>query len=471
MNRAVVVALVASLAIGCQARARTAPALQPLGAEAEVHVYLQPLPADAARLALSIGSIAAVRADGLEAPLELVLADVSAKTAARQRLLAWGRLPPGSYSGFALLLRRATLTGAEGPADLLVQKDPVRLDVPFQVAPGRAAVVRLALRDGEAQESEFGAAAAFTGNALTPESTVTQVAGYCSRPALASVAVFDRHAHQVTAILPTGREPTGIAVDARLGRAYLALRGEDQVQVLDLTTGEDLGRVPLRGGDEPADLALTPDGRLVVVANSGSDTVAFVDAESAQLLSHVQVGLEPWRLRLDPDGRRAYVLDRRSGDLAVVDVAGRAVARTVATGPEPLAAQLNRAGTRLFLIHRGSAYLTILSVPDLAVVNQLFIGLGAGALEVDPRTDLVYVGRADEPRIQVFDALSLAPLDSIAVPAPVSYLTIDPSEGALVAVMPSIGAVGFVDLASRRVLSAVDVGPEPFRVTLVGVRR
>lgn len=471
MNRALVAALVAPLLAGCHARARAVPALMPLGPEAELHVYLQPLPSDAARLAFSITSIAAIRQDGSEVPLELALAEVSGGAASRQRLLASGRLPPDSYSGLALRIGRATLAGEGKPADLLVPEEPVRIDLPLQLARGRAAVASVALREGQVQESDYDFAGNLTGHVLEPASTVLERAGYVSRPGLASLAVIDRRSHEVTAVIPTGREPTGLAVDALARRAYVALGGEDQVQMIDLATGEELGRIPLRSGDEPADLALTPDGLIVLVAAKGSNSVAILDAEAGLVLERLPTGVEPWVLRLDRDGRRAYVLDRRSGDITVVDVPGRAVVRTVTTEPEPLAAQLNRAGTRLYVIHRGSAYLSVFSVPDLTVVNRLFVGLGAGALEVDPRTDLVYVGRADERRIQVFDPFSFAPLGAIELPGPVSYLTVDAVENTLLALMPTSGAVAFIDLASRRVVSVVDVGADPLRLVVVGERR
>ena len=205
-------------------------------------------------------------------PLELALTEVSGATASRQRLLASGRLPPDSYAGLALQIGRATLAGEGKPADLLVPKEPVRIDLPLQLARGRAAVASVALRAGQVQESDFDFAGHLTGHVLEPASTVLERAGYVSRPGLASLAVIDRRAHEVTAVVPTGREPTGLAVDALARRAYVALGGEDQVQILDLASGEELGRIPLRSGDEPADLALTPDGRIVLVVAKGSNT-------------------------------------------------------------------------------------------------------------------------------------------------------------------------------------------------------
>lgn len=470
MNRALVVLLVPLLA-ACHVRARVAPALAPLGADAELEVYLEPLPVDAARLEFTIGSVAAVDADGSQVPLKLELQEISRRDVSRQRLLASGRIPPGSYTGLALRVERAAVSGEGGRADLLVPQEPVRVEVPFQLGQGRAAVVHLLLRDGEVQENRFDFAGNFTGQALAPENTLPELAGLCTRPSLASLAVIERKTHQVTAVYPTGREPTGIAVDALARRVYVALRGEDQVQILDLSTGEDQGRIQLRSGDEPADLALTPDGRAVLVVNSGSNTVAILDPQAGTVVDRVPTGVEPWVLRLDRDGRRAYVLDRRSGDITVVDVAGRAAVRTVSLDPEPVSAQLDRTGTRLYVLHRGSAYLNVLSVPDLNVVSRVFVGLGAAAVEVDPRTGLVYVGSADERQIQVFDPLSYVPMAAIEVPAPVSYLTVDAVENVMVALMPSVGAVAFVDIASRRVVSVADVGADPYRMVIVGERR
>lgn len=468
--RRLAAALALPLLAGCHLRAQAPTTLPPLSGAGEVRLYLQPFPADAARLAFSLSAISAFRRDGTAVPLEVVLPEVSGAATTAQRLLALGRLPPGSFAGVSLEFRRATLASDNGVADLLPPEEPVQVDVPFRVEDGRAVVVRLFLARGQAVSQEFRFGGAFSGVVLAPESSVVQVAGYCTTPALAGVVAFDRRAHEVNGVLPTGRQPLGIALDSRALRAYVALGAEDQVQVLDLATGEELRRIPLRAGDEPRELALTPDGSLLVTVNPGSDTASFVETASGSVLETVQTGDEPSALLLDRGGRRAYVLNRRSHSITVLDVANRAVAATVPTEPEPLRAQLSRDGSRLYLVARGSAYLTVFSVPDLAVVRSVFVGLGAGALKVDPRTDLVYVGRADEGRIQVFDPVSALPVDAIEVPGPVSYLALDDVENALVAVIPSLRQVAFVDVTRKRVVAALDVGAEPYQVALVAER-
>ena len=464
-------AVVLAILAGCHARVRTPPALEPLSQDGEVFLYLQPLPEGAERLAFSIAGIEAVRSDGAQEPLEVVLPDVSAATARGQRLLGFARLPPGTYGALLVQLSRATLATEEGTADLLLEsKEPVRIEVPFPVARGRAVVLQLALRPGQVREREFAFSAAFSAAAYRPENTVVQLADYCSATGVAELFVIDRRARQVTAAIPTGRQPEGIALDPAGGRAYVALAGEDQIQVLDLATGDELRRIPLRTGDQPRDVGLTPDGRTLVTVNPGSNGISFVDPLAGVVLDRIAVGDEPWALLLDRSGRRAYVLNRRSSSISVVDVVTRAVAATITTDPEPLRAQLNRDGTRLYVVHRGSAWMSVFSIPDLAPVSRIFVGLGASVVKIDPRTDLLYVGRADEGRIQLFDPSSLLPVGAIEVPGPVSYLAIDDVENALVAVLPTLRQVAFVDLARKRLLSTVDVGRDPFRIAPISER-
>jgi YVTN family beta-propeller protein len=458
------------LLAGCLPRAQVVPARGALSDEGEVWVYLQPLPEDASRLAFTLRGVALARADGTLVPLDLALPEVSAARASRQRLLASGRVPPGSYPAVVLGIARATLAGDDGPVDLLVPEEPVRVALDLDLPRGLARLVQLSLRAGQGREGEFSFGAAFAAAARPPAATVGQLAGWCPSAGSASVAVFDRRSKQVLAVHAAGREPRALALDGRAGRGYLALAGEDQIQVLDVATGEDLRRIPLRPGDAPSDLALTPDGRLLVTIHRGSNSAAVVDAEPGVVLDRVPAGDEPWAVVLGPGGRWAYVVNRGSNDVTVVDVGNRAVVGTIATDPEPVRVALDRTESRLYVVHRGSAWMNVFSLPDRAPAGRIFVGLGAAAVQVDPRTGRIYVGRGDAGRIDVYDQASALPVDAVAVPGPVEDLAVDEVENALLAVMPSLGAVAFVDLASRRVLSAVDVGSDPGRAVVVGGR-
>jgi YVTN family beta-propeller protein len=470
MRRTLALAVAGTALAACHLPARAPGALPRLAAEeGEAWIYVQPLGEEASGLSVSLASIAAVRADGAEVPLTLRLTRLAPSDPPSQHLLAWGRLPPGAYDGLKVSVSRATLAGGEGASDLLAPKEPAAVPAPFTVAPGKAAVVGVELRAAESVRKRYAFAPAFS--AFVPERPVPQLAALCSNAGGASVTVLDRQRLRAGAVLPTGGAPRGIALDVRLGRAWVAVAAEDAIDVFDVATGEALAPVRLQPGDRPAEVALSPDGRTLVVTNEGSSTVAFLDVRSQTELGRVPAGDAPRALLLDPGGQRAYALGQRSNDVTVVDVPNRVVVARVPTDPEPLRAAVSRDGSRLYVVAAGSAYLTVLSLPALEIAGRVFVGLGARTVLVDARTDLVYVAGDLGGRIQIFDPVSLVPVDALDLPGEVGWLAIADAENALFALLADRRQIAVLDLSGREALGVVDVGDAPYQIVLAGQRR
>ena len=160
------------------------------------------------------------------------------------------------------------------------------------------------------------------------------------------------------------------------------------------------------------------------------------------------------------------MFNRRTNTITVLDLATRSIAATISTEAEPLRAALNRAGDRLYVAQAGTPYVTILKLPDLSLDRRVFVGFGTTDVLVDPRTDLLYVSKRDENRIDVYEPLQLLTFATITVPDPVSYMVIDDPRNAIVALMPERRGVAIVDLAGRRVTATLDVGDAPYALTL-----
>jgi len=441
-------------------RAATVPPRGP--DEGEVAVYLQPLEGEAARLALSFAAVALVRSDGGEVPLSLAVRDAAG---ARQRRIAHGRVPSGQYVAANIRIERATVETGERPADLHVAPEPVRVDAAFRVLPGRAVLVQLQLSVARSEQPGFGFAPSFFSAAAGPGTT--QSVGYATAPGSDLVTVFDRRTRQVTGLVATGARPRGVAFHPLLARAYVAISGEDRIEVLDVVTGEPLASVRLQGGDRPEAVALTRDGRTMLVLAPGSDSLVFVDVDGSVEVGRVTVGEGATSLVVDGADRRAYVLNRRASTVTVVDLASQSVAATISTDAEPHRAALSARGDRLYVVHRGSAYLTIHTLPDLAPAGRLYVGLGAAAVFVDPRTDLLYVSLDDDPRLQVYDPLSLVPVHHLDVGGTAADLAMDRAENVLFALVPERRDVAVVDLGSRRTVARLDMEGAPFDLALL----
>jgi len=462
-------ALAAALTAGCQVATRTTkPPPLDAGDEGAVYVYLEPVADDAARLHLTVGSLGLEGAGGTPVPLSVLLPDLPGKEPGRQRLLAAGRAPEGRYAGLVVGLRQASAEGSRGGVSLPLTSEPVRVAIPLGVARGRAVVVSLKLATGGGV-GDVPMMPQFRATLSRPP--LPQLAGMTSDTGTDAITVFDRAAKVVRAVFPAGREPNGIAIDPVAVRAYVALGGEDQVEVLDLATGIDQNRIRLRPGDRPTALRLTPDGQTAVVVNPGSNSASFVRTRAGVESQRVATGDQPWSILIDRSGRRGYVFNRASNSITVLDVANQSVVRAVATEAEPVFGQLNRAGDRLYVAQAASPYLAVLAVPEMTVTRRVHVGSGAMVLKVDPRTDLLYVARRFEPRLDVYDPYSMLSVDRVDLPGPANAMAIDETENTLLVLCGEDRALVVVDLGSRRVLAVLDVGSDPYDVAVTGERR
>jgi YVTN family beta-propeller protein len=465
MSRSANLFLVASL-LACASSAPRPRPLEALRDEGELHVYVQRLPPESGRLSIGVKSVAA-RAPAGDAALTLALATLSGAELQHQRLLATGRLPPGKYEGLTLDLSGAEVRTPTGTAALVVPKEGARVEVPFVIESRRATILWLSLKYPRSQDDDFSLPAL---SAHVPAMPAPEILGYCANPGSASLTLFDKLTQQVAAVLPTGTAPTGIALDRVQNRMYVALQRDDAVDVVDATSGNQVGRIALRSGDDPRGLALVRGGSLLLVVNEGSDSLSFVDPVTSAEIGRVRTGEQPWSVLPDRSEARAYVVNRRSNTVTVIDLATLLVVGTIATEPEPLWATLDRLGTRLHVVHGGSLYMTVYRLPGLALERRVFVGAPASFVKIDARTDLIYVAIGDEPRVQVYDPFSFIPLNAIPVPGPVSYMAIDDVENAMFLLMRRRRSIAVLNLTSRKTLGVMDVGLDPHELALAGER-
>lgn len=435
-------------------------------ADGSVHLYLQPLPPDAARLTFTIASISAVNSNGSEYPIKLNLGVIRSADVARQRLLASARLPMGSYTGFAFKIKQAALKSDRTEAALTIPETPVRLDVPFIIAERQTPVVWLTLKYQDSVTAGFGFSPSFA--AMTPPKPIADHAGFVTNSNSNTITVFDKNLGQAVAVIDTCGGPAGMALDQRHRRLFVACSKDDEIQSIDVATGDIVERTRVSPGDRPRELALTPDGRTLLSVNPGSNSISFFDAVSLSRQERLNVGSGPGSLLIDAAGRRAFVFNTLSSSLSVIDLASRGLVATVSTEAAPLRAQFNRRGDRLYVIHDRSPYMTVLDPQQLTTATRARLRIGVSAIAVDTVRDLVCIGGESDTTIEFYDPNALMPLYSMKTRGGVSYLTFDAEENSLYMVARETRTVAVARMADRKVVSEIDVGDAPYAVAVMG---
>ena len=433
--------------------------------EGAVYLYLQPLPREAERLRVGVQAVSALHADGREFPLSVSLRELNGRDVRRQRLLAAGSLPAGDYSGLVFRATRASLAGEEGDSALLVPDSPTRIHFPFTVRRREGYVIALVL-EPEPVEAGFRFSPAFS--VFFPDRPAVGLMGFVANSGSDDVTVFDKKSLEVFAVIATGGGPSGLALDQRARRLYIALSGEDAVEVVDVLSGRVVDRIVLTPGDEPVALALTPDGASLLAANRGSSTVSLIDPRSRVELLKIRVGHGPRSIATDRTGRRAFVFDALASTVSVVDVPAGAVIRSIPTDPGPVRGQLNRRGDRLYVVHEMTPYITVIDPLALAVTARFPVRSGMEAIKVDPNTDLVYLGGRREFGVGVHEPFAFGLVDVVQTGTGVAHMATDGEENALYLVSPDTNRVLVFHRIRKTPVGELDVGVGPAWVAVMG---
>ncbi len=149
----------------------------------------------------------------------------------------------------------------------------------------------------------------------------------------------------------------GLGMRVRVDSRDIA--NEGSVTVIDLDSGQVRGEILV--GLHPSALAVSPNQKYVVVANTGSDTLSVIDTAtdavvekiSARLTPADLFGAQPTALAFAPSGRRLYVCNGTQNAVAVVEFepASRTskVAGLIPVGWFPGAIQLDPRSKTLFV--------------------------------------------------------------------------------------------------------------------------
>jgi YVTN family beta-propeller protein len=133
-----------------------------------------------------------------------------------------------------------------------------------------------------------------------------------------------------------GRRPGTNDLSASAGRntrvrvdELRAIPNEGSVTVIDLDA--DIVKDELLVGLHPSALAVSPDNKFVVVANTGSDTLSVIDTKTDRVIEKIWTrqtpadpfGAQPNALAFDRKGRRLYVCNGTQNAVAAIDFSPR----------------------------------------------------------------------------------------------------------------------------------------------------
>ena len=180
---------------------------------------------------------------------------------------------------------------------------------------------------------------------------IPDVGLYVTNEMSGDLTVIDAATLAPVATIPLGKRPRGLAASPDGTRLYVALSGSpnagpgvdektlpppdrnaDGIGVVDLQQGKLLKVLP--SGPDPEQLAVSPDGTRIFIANEDAAKASIVDVASGQISESFKIGDEPEGVSVEPSGRRVWVTSEGDSAVFVIDLAAHKVAKSVKVVPE-----------------------------------------------------------------------------------------------------------------------------------------
>jgi YVTN family beta-propeller protein len=163
----------------------------------------------------------------------------------------------------------------------------------------------------------------------------------------------------------------GIDIDANDSLLYVACRGDSSLRIVDLKSPEEpVRKIPLEGS--PYTCLVSRDGRRVFISLWDRDQVAAFNVETSRIEAHVDVGEHPNDLAESPDGGRLFVANANRNSVSIVDVQKWKVTETIRTsltpdaplGSTPNSVAVTRDGKTLFVANADNNCLAVFDVSE-----------------------------------------------------------------------------------------------------------
>lgn len=169
------------------------------------------------------------------------------------------------------------------------------------------------------------------------------------------------------------------------------------VSVVDLRKNEEVQRI--KAGVAPRGIAFSPNSKTAYVTLVGEDSILVIDMRTFKVRRHIRgLGTRPRHLVMSADGRFLYVTSqgadkrrRRDGQLFKYDIRKRKVVERSRPLIEPRTTVMSDDGKSLYVVDYHSGTLLKLATRNLNVIDEVKLGYHPIGVTYDDVSDKVWV--------------------------------------------------------------------------------
>ena len=227
----------------------------------------------------------------------------------------------------------------------------------------------------------------------------------------ASISLIDMSSEKEMHRIPVLREPHHVALTPDGKSLLVGDTVGNEMLFLDPSTGAVQKRMPVA---DPYQLGFSPNGRFLVVNGLARNQVDVYDAASMQLLKRFPIASMPSHLDYAPDSSRVFVSLQGTDSMVAIDLTKMAVLWKEKVGKTP-AGVLWHDG-KVLVADMGTDYVAVVDPTDGHVINRIHTGKGAHNLFVSPDRKIIWVNNRVGGTTTSLDATTLTPIRTYTIP-------------------------------------------------------
>jgi YVTN family beta-propeller protein len=284
------------------------------------------------------------------------------------------------------------------------------------------------------------------------------VANYFS----SDVSVIDTATNTVVVqSIPVGYLPHELAITPDGKWVYVA--NFSSLSVIETNTNTVVASIPV--GAYPMDVVITPDGKRAYVTNSDIDgVVSVIDTITNTVVTTIPVGAYPAGVAITPDGKRAYVtFGVIDGVVSVIDTITNTVVTTIPVGAYPENVVITPDGKRAYVIFGDiDVVASVIDTATNTVVTTIPVGPNkryTTKLSMTPDGKRIYVTGTSKD-ISVIDTTTNTVVMTIPWKGNYADIAITP-DGKWVYVTNLINDVSVIDTLTNTVVMSISLARNP----------
>ena len=234
---------------------------------------------------------------------------------------------------------------------------------------------------------------------------------YVVNSGAASVSLIDMSSEKELRRIPMLREPHHLALSPDGKSLLVGDTVGNEMFFFDPATAALQKRMPVA---DPYQLGFSPNGKFLVVNGLARNQVDVYGASNMQLLKRFPIASMPSHLAYAPDSSRVFVTLQGTDNLVSVDLNTLSILWTVKIGSTPAGVLWHNG--KLLIADMGTDYVAVAEPSDGHVIDRIHTGKGAHNLFLSPDGKIIWVNNRVAGTTTSLDAANLSIIRSYRIP-------------------------------------------------------